>query len=126
MPKFLKSVSKGLLCALGVIFLFSCALGAVQLFLNISDSVLKLLSVSILAAASYYAGCAATKICRTRGLIQGLLCGGAIFLLAAIISAALGLFDFEDVAPIKAIVCLVFGGIGGVRGVNAKLTGERH
>ncbi len=125
MPLY-KSVLRGLLAAGGFIFSVSTVVGVVELYLNISDGILNLVSAAIISAAAFFAGYFSTQLCRTKGLLQGLLCGALLYLSALLISLAAGEFVFSDMALIKAAGCLISGTAGGITGVNTKKTVIRH
>ena len=126
MSEISRSLAFGLAAALGVTLCASVILGAAQLFLDIPDGILTAASCAVMGGAAYAAGYTATQQKRSRGLIQGALCGAGIYIFALILSIASGLCEFSDMSAIKAAVCLIFGIIGGVKGVNTKKTGERH
>lgn len=121
-----KSVFLATIFAAGVIFSLSCISGFVCVFVDFSDSLLDLISVLILCAASFSSGWFSTQLKRTKGLLQGFLCGSVLFLGIFIISFAAGKFEFRDMTIVKGAVCLVFGILGGVTGVNTKKTKLRH
>ena len=126
MSDFASAVSKGLLFSLLVMLLLSAAVGAVGVFVDISDAAVGLLGVAILGAAAYSAGMFSTRLKRSMGLLQGFVCGAVLFLSAMILSIAFSEFSFSEMASIKAAVSVICGIIGGVRGVNVKLTGKSH
>lgn len=121
-----KSVLKGLACSLGVILLICTVIGFAELFADISEEILDIASVAILSVAAFAAGYAATQLHRSKGMVQGILCGVGLFMLALLLSLVSSEFEFRDIAVVKAIFCLLFGMVGGVKGVNTKKTGERH
>lgn len=126
MSDFASAVSKGLLFSLLVMLLLSAAVGAVGVFVDISDAAVGLLGVAILGAAAYSAGMFSTRLKRSMGLLQGFVCGAVLFLSAMILSIAFSEFSFSEMTAVKAAVSVISGVIGGVRGVNVKLTGKSH
>lgn len=121
-----KSVLRGLAGAVAVILLICTLIGFAELFADISEEILDIASVAILSVAAFSAGYFATQIYRSKGLIQGILCGATAFGLALLLSLAFEEFECRDIAVVKGVFCLLSGMIGGVKGVNTKKTKERH
>ncbi len=121
-----KSVLFGLLFALWAIFCMSCAVGVLCLFIDFPDSLLDGVSVIILGAAAYLSAIFSTRLKRTKGLLQGFLCGLTLFLLTLLASVIFKKFTFGDMTVIKGIACIFFGSLGGVIGINSKTTKLRH
>ena len=126
MSSFSKSVLRGIAVSFGVILLICAVLATAEQYFDLSDTVLDITSVLILGIASFVASYAATQLYRSRGLLQGILCGASIFLIVFLLSIAFGEFEFKDATIIKAIICVLAGVVGGVKGVNTKKTGVRH
>lgn len=121
-----KSVLKGLASSVGVIFLISVIIGLAELFFDITEDILNLASVAILSVAAFSAGYIATQLHRSKGMLQGILCGAGLFLLTLLLSLAFSELELRDVAVVKAVLCILAGVAGGVKGVNTKKTKERH
>ena len=126
MSSFSKSVLRGIAVSFGVILLICAVLATAEHYFDLSDTVIDITSVLILGIASFAASYAATQLYRSRGLLQGILCGASIFLIVFLLSIAFGEFEFMDATIIKAIICVLAGVVGGVKGVNTKKTGVRH
>lgn len=122
----IKSVLCGLVCGIAAVFAICTLLGIIMLILNIPDEILSIISVAILALSAYAAGYFSTQLFRSKGMIQGAMCGAGLFFTAFVLSAAFKSFTFSDMAAIKAAACLTAGVVGGVKGVNTKKTKERH
>ena len=120
------SVLRGMAAAFASVVIMSAAVGALSLFINISDEIIDLISSVILAASAYVSAYTATQIHRSKGLMQGLLCGAGAFLAALLCSIVFGEFCFRDIAVVKAVACITAGAVGGIKGVNTKKTGLRH
>lgn len=121
-----RSVISGIAAAAAAVGAFCLVLGIAQLFFDIPDVILSYASCAVLGIACYAAGYSSTQIKRSMGLVQGLLCGLSVFLISLASGIVFGQFIFSDMTLIKAAVCLISGGIGGIKGVNTKKTRERH
>ena len=119
-----KSVFKGLAGSIAVVAAICWLLGIAELFADISDDILDVASVGILGVAAFSAGYIATQLYRSKGLLQGLLCGAGLFSLALILSLIFSEFEFRNIAVIKGVVCVIAGISGGVIGINTKKTKE--
>lgn len=124
MSVFARGILRGVGFAFSVILLISAVLGLVALFLDIPDAVLEAASVAVLGVAAYSAAHRSTQINRSKGLRQGIVCGAALYLVIFVLSLAFSQFYFTETAVVKAAVCLIFGIIGGVVGINTKMTGN--
>lgn len=122
MPKIIKSVQTGVAAA-GVILIAICLiLSVIQLFTDISNSMLTYISVAVLGTVSFSAAYISTQLCRSKGLLQGILCGAVVFGLTLFASAVAHEFSFTDLTMIKAAVCLISGTVGGIKGINTRKT----
>lgn len=121
-----KSVLKGVASSIAVVLLICMAMGLAELFADIPEELLDAASVVILSIAAFSAGYVATQLHRSKGLFQGILCGGSIFALTLILSLTFAEFEFRNIVVVKGIFCVVAGMVGGVKGVNTKKTRERH
>lgn len=117
-----KGVAAGICFALGLCFLVAL----ISVFADIPDGALDVISALIFSAAAYLAGFVSTQICRSKGLVQGVICGLALFLTALLLSAAFKKIEFSDIAAMKFALSLCSGAVGGVKGINTKKTKERH
>lgn len=122
MPVILKSVQKGVALAAAILFVICLILSILQLFADISDELIIAASVLVLGISAYASAYISTQICRTKGLIQGVLCGVSVFLLTLLVSLLAHEFSFTDLTVVKAIACLIAGAVGGIMGVNTKKT----
>lgn len=78
-------------------------------------------AVLSLSAGSYFCGRTTGKIRRRNGLKTGLLCGLLFSVLPIVFSLIFS--EFEGIMlPVKLIMCILFGMVGGVAGVNADET----
>lgn len=93
-----------------------------MLFIDFSDVALIYVSLVLLAFECYSAAYFSTQIKRTKGLLQGLMCGSLIFLLTMMISIVSRRFVFSQMIFTKLVVCVISGIFGGVKGINTKHT----
>lgn len=126
MSEMKNSLLRGLAFSLGVLLAVSAAVGTVALLADISDELLGILSIGILALAAYSAAHASTQLCRSKGLIQGLICGAAVYSAAFLAGLLFFGAELSEAAAIKALACILAGAAGGIKGVNTKKTGLRH
>ena len=117
-----KALRSGLIFGLGALLLICSALSVLQLFADIPDGILMGISASVLGISSYSSAYFSTQLCRTKGLIQGIICGCAVFLAALLASAITKNFSYTNMTEIKAAVCVLCGAVGGVKGINTKKT----
>ncbi|MCD8096061.1 MAG: TIGR04086 family membrane protein [Ruminococcus sp.] len=108
------------MCGFIVVFLCIMLFSFVMTKIDVSESVLSLLTSVGLCVGAYVGGFAASKRRRQNGLLMGLLCGlfmfGIIFLLSYIFAGTAGGFS----ASAKLVMTLVCASAGGVVGVNSK------
>ena len=72
------------------------------------------------AVGIYFGGYVAARINKSQGLLLGLATGFIVFL-ALIISGLCASYDTISIVTLcKALVLLIFGSIGGIKGVNRK------
>lgn len=117
-----KSLISGLIFAGITLLLCAIAAGAAAMFFDIPDAVLDAAAVIIIGAAAYFAAYRSTQINRSKGIKQGFLCGVSLFLLLFILSLMFSVCHFSELMAVKAAVCLIFGIVGGVIGINTKKT----
>ena len=122
MPEILKSVQKGILSGFGMLLCLCLLISILQLMTDLSDGLMTAISAMILGISSFTAAYISTQLCRSKGLIQGILCGTTMFLTTLFISVITNSFTFSDLTVIKAIFCLIAGAVGGVKGINTKKT----
>lgn len=102
------------------VFVCVAVTGFVMTIIDISDSVLSVLTSAALCVGSYFGGYIAAKRRRQSGLLMGMLCGlmmfGVIFAGSYIFAGAAGGFS----GSAKLVMTLLFGAAGGIIGVNSK------
>ena len=122
MPEIIKSLQKGVAAATVIMIAVCLVISAVQLFVDISDDLLSIVSVAVLATVSYASAYISTQLYRSKGLLQGVLCGSVVFALVLSASIITHNFRFTDLTVIKGTVCIIAGAVGGVKGINTKKT----
>lgn len=110
----------GALCGSAAVFVCIALIGLVMVRIDVSDSVLSVLTSGALCTGAYFGGYTAARRRRQSGLLMGTLCGLMMF---GVIFA--GSFLFAGIAggfsgSAKLVMTLVFGAVGGIVGVNSK------
>lgn len=105
----------------GIIFVL---ISITMLFVDLSDKVLEIVSVVLLGLESYMSAYFSTQIARTKGLLQGVICGSLIFVFILLLSIIFRRFTFSNMFFIKLIVSILLGAVGGIKGINTKHTKE--
>ncbi|MGN0684041.1 MAG: TIGR04086 family membrane protein [Oscillospiraceae bacterium] len=108
----------GLAVGYGVLLLVSAVAALILSFFDGAAKTAGAAAVLALAIGSYFCGRTAGILRRRGGLKTGLLCG----LLFSVLPVAMSLIfrEFAGVMlPVKLILCVAFGAVGGVAGVNA-------
>ena len=117
----LKAIILGTVCGLLVTVIFMCILSVVMLTSGLLPTdITNYIMVAILSMGAFFGGFIATKITKSAGLVMGLITGFTIFMLVAIF----GLIKNNDAVTlltlIKLVATLIFGGIGGILGLQKK------
>ena len=106
----------------GLAMLAICiVLSIIMTFANIPDSIICGSAVIMLGAFSYICAYRSTQICRRGGIKQGVI-SGAIAALPIFIISSISCGYVSDYCLVKISACLIFGIIGGIRGINTKRT----
>lgn len=114
----LKSFAKSTMLSGLLILLFS----GCMLWVDIPDGLLTLIAVLIIVFNCYLSAYISTQHDRNNGIAQGLKCGIINFIMILLVSLILGNFSFSKTFALKLILCIFFGTIGGIVGVNTKKT----
>ena len=76
-------------------------------------------SAAALSVGCFFAGIKAGKGFEKRGLFWGLIAGVLLILLAAVVMKLTGgINDISEISGVKSGICIFFGGLGGMVGVN--------
>ncbi len=124
-----KSDSSDLLLAIkhgaaagGLAVLIICLiLSAILTFADIPDIIISGAVVVMLSAFCYICAYRSTQICRRGGIKQGAI-SGAIAALPILVISSISCGYVSDYCLVKISACLIFGIIGGIRGINTKRT----
>ena len=110
----------GALCGSAAVFVCIALIGLVMVRIDVSDSVLSVLTSGALCTGAYFGGYTAARRRRQSGLLMGTLCGlmmfGVIFAGSFLFAGTAGGFS----GSAKLVMTLVFGAVGGIVGVNSK------
>ncbi len=111
------SIAVSVFIGLGTILLLTALFSALTYTLLESLDFAPAFSVISLAAGGYFSGYICGKHRRTKGLINGIICGFMIYAVIFIAGAAV----ISSAVPLKKLLLLItVGGAGGVYGVNSK------
>lgn len=109
---FAVPVSAGVVC----IFLCSVFFSAITFFVLKSVQFQNIFTMVSLAAGGTVSGQICGKYRRKRGLIDGIICGAALYFL--IFTAGIIMSETADIK--KLLLLIIAGAVGGVSGVNSK------
>ena len=116
-----KAVIFGVLISLAVIIVITCLISAALLFApSVPYSALPYIALAADAAGAFTGAYFAASKAKSKGLVTGLLCSGFVFLILLIAGFAAGSGTLTAVTALKLVVLLVFGALGGIKGVNKK------
>ena len=106
------------LTGFAVIMVFVMLISTLMVQMDISDTLLSVLTSAALCAGAFSGGIVAARRRRQNGLLMGLLCGllmfGVIFVLSYVFAGAAGGMKGGG----KLVMTLVSASLGGVIGVN--------
>ncbi len=109
----------------GLMVLIICIILSVVLTLtDIPDIIISGAVVVMLSAFCYICAYRSTQICRRGGIKQGAISGG-IAALPILVISSISCGYVSDYCLVKISACLIFGIIGGIRGINTKRTKEK-
>lgn len=122
LPKlFLRPVLWGILSSAATCALLLLILSG---FLTLRDVPLRFIDPIMVAAISlscFAGGWLAARMARERGMLMGLACSGALFLLLILCGLPLTGGRFTTLLPVKLFGMLLGGAAGGVLGVNRRV-----
>ncbi len=117
-----KTILKSAAKAFAITLMICALISVIMLCFDLSEELLGYISLALIGLTCYLSAYFSTQRIRTKGLIQGLLCGVLIFLIVLILSVLTGKLSLSEQLPIKAIICIAFGIAGGVKGINTRHT----
>ena len=86
---------------------------------DVSDSVIRMLGCLVLAVSCLLGGGICAKHSGVNGLKFGALIGGIVFLSVTLVGVILNGIQMHSIIFVKGLLCLLFGIIGGIWGVNS-------
>lgn len=117
---WVRPLAVGMAVGLVVCVLFLAVFALVMALGMVPSRVATPFALAAATLGSLFGGFAAARLARVRGLLYGAGCGALLFLLLT----AVGFAFFPDASPtllpLKAVLTVVAGALGGVWGVNAK------
>ncbi|MBQ8623482.1 MAG: TIGR04086 family membrane protein [Oscillospiraceae bacterium] len=116
------SLIKGVVKATAFTLIACVMISTLMLFIDLSDELLTYISFILLAGMCFMSAYFSTQLKRTQGLMQGLLCGLIVFVSISFLSVLTGNFSLSALIIIKLFVCIAFGALGGIKGINTKHT----
>lgn len=117
-------ILKGIVKSFTITGVICVIISIAMLFVDLSDKVLQIISVVLLGLFAYMSAYFSTQIARTKGLLQGVICGSIIFISILLLSIIFNRFTFSNMLFIKLIVAILLGAVGGIKGINTKHTKE--
>lgn len=108
---------KSLIISLTVLPLTLLFLSLIMYLLQLPKEIAPVMGTAALCNAVLWGGYRLGRLKKQRGIKQGCLCGGSVFVLALIFSLIFGSATFWGAAG-KLLLCLLFGMFGSVWGVN--------
>lgn len=119
--KTAKAIGIGTAAALIAILLMLCLIcGVLMMMPTIPKDSLPYIVLIADAVGAFVGGCIAAALTGSGGLIVGLYCGISIFVSLLIFGLLGGSADVGAVTFIRLGVLILFGMIGGIKGVNRK------
>ncbi len=116
----IKQILIGIATALAVTLLLLCVICAVINFASaIPYSLLPYIMLIADAVGGFFGAYVCAAMSKSRGLILGLICGFAVFVIMFIASLSTG-ETIGLITLLRFIVLIVFGALGGIKGVNKK------
>lgn len=108
------------LCGFGAVFVSIILFSFIMTKIDVSESVLSVLTSLGLCIGAYVGGYVASRRRRKNGLLMGVLCGLFMFLIIFILSYFFAGTAGGFSASAKLVMTLICAGVGGIVGVNAK------
>lgn len=117
---YLQPVLWGILFSVVVCALLLLLLSGI---LTLRDVPLRFIDPMMIVAVSlscFAGGCLCARMTREKGMLMGLACSGALFLLLLVCGLPLTAGQFTTLLPVKLFSMLLCGAAGGVFGVNRR------
>ena len=108
------------LAGLGVIFALILLFAYLITKIDLSDTIISVLTSAALCVGAYTGGLISAKKRRKNGLLMGILCGVFMFFIIFIISSFFAQTAAGFSGSSKLVMTLIFAAVGGVVGINSK------
>lgn len=120
----LYGIKYGFLAAFIPMLLSCIVLSVIMSIVSLPKLIIDFAACIFLSAFCYISAYISTQVNRHDGLKQGALCGGIVTVVILVI-CMLSNGYISDFCIVKSISCMLAGIIGGIKGVNTKLTRKR-
>ena len=107
-PRMIKGISLGLAAAAAAILVLSFIISLIVYHSNLTESSLPAFALAIIVIAAFGGGFLAARLNGSRGLINGLICGLALFCLLLILRSGSNI-----PVPLQLLCCCLPGMAGG-------------
>ena len=115
----IKAIGIGTGISLALTMVFSCLITLIMLFIpSVPYEYVGYITLISYASGVFIGGYITAATAKERGLILGLLCGAAVFIISLIIGFIFDGGTITIMTPLRLAVLLLFGGLGGIKGVN--------
>ena len=119
--KTAKAVVLGAVTSAAVVTALTFVISGILLFMSVIPyDVLPYILLAADAVGAIVGGYTAAAITKERGLITGLMCSGAVYLLMLLAGFIFDGGTLTVISVLKPIVMLISGALGGIKGVNRK------
>ena len=116
-----KAVLIGTAVSIAVMLIMLVVISAVMLFMpTIPYDMLGYISLAAVAVGVFTGAYTAAAVAGSNGLVMGLICAAAVFLILLVIGFAADGGTLTVMTILKLAVLILFGALGGVKGVNRK------
>ena len=117
----LKAVALGVAVSVAVSIIMLCVISAVTLFMpSIPYDFLGWIALAAYAVGIFSGSYIAAATAGSKGLVMGLICAAAVFLISLIAGFAMDGGTLTVMTVSRLAVLLIFGAFGGIKGVNRR------
>lgn len=116
-----RPLALGVLCGGAVCAVILLGVAGLMAARDIKSTIIGPIMVLALALGAFAGGYICAMKTRERGLLWGIACGGAMFLLLFLSSLFLPGQTFTFILPVKLFCMLLCGAFGGILGVNRRV-----
>ncbi len=122
MHTFSRAIGYGLLAGAGTVIFVCSSVSVLQIFISLPDGIINAAAILTLSLASYISAYSSAQLCRSKGLIQGVICGTVIFFAVFLPGIIMSKDPPTEQSLLKLILCILSGAVGGIKGINTKKT----